>query len=259
MAEFSDIVSAVGRGAAQAGRFVGRKVSEGYQAIDPDVRRHIAQTPLLVYSLLDPRRPAVEAIPDDGHPPLVFVHGLGGSRGDFVLMALFLRAHGRKRAYRIHFDTTRDLSDRAEDLAAFVREVMDVNKVDSVDIVAHSLGGIISRLAIGRAGLEKHVHSLTTLGTPHAGTYPARFGATALLRGLRPKSEVVRELNRRGWPEGVRGVTCWSDADVLVLPSESAAVEGTTQIDMSPLTHYGYLISPRSWATVARALHSNES
>lgn len=255
MAEIRKILDAVARHARCALSATGRTLAEGYEAIDPDVRRHVAQTPLLAYSLLGPHGRPVVPLSDDGYPPLVFVHGLGGSSGDFLPMALFLRAHGRKRSYRVHFAAERSLYERADDLVTYIGEVLDANGAAQVDVVAHSLGGVIARLAIARGGLEAHVRSLTTLGTPHAGTYPARYGATAMVKNLRPGSPAVTELEAHGWPAGVRGATCWSANDVFILPPESAAVEGTEQIDLSPFTHYSYLLSPRSWATVARILN----
>ncbi|MET0344253.1 MAG: alpha/beta fold hydrolase [Polyangiales bacterium] len=39
-----------------------------------------------------------------------------------------------------------------------------------VNIIAHSMGGLDARLAIARLGLDAHVASLTTIGTPHHGT-----------------------------------------------------------------------------------------
>ena len=255
MAEFQDTMIAVGRALGAAGAFVGRKVADGYRAIDPDVGRHVAQIPLLASTLLGARAAEVEAAPDDGHPPLVFVHGLGGSRGDFLLMSWYLATLGRKRSYRVAFDTGASIEERGAWLATYLREVLAVNDADQVDVVAHSLGGVAARVALTDPDIASRVRVLITLGSPHGGTYPARYGNTETLRELRPDSQLVARLKSAGWPEGVRGVTFWSRADLFVLPPESAAVEGTERIELTPFTHYSYLISPKSWVAVARALN----
>ena len=254
MSEFGDGVRAVGRALGAAGAYVGGSIADGYRAIDPDVTRHVLQIPLLGYSLIGAREATIEALPDDGHPPLVFVHGLGGSRGDFLLMARYLAFLGRRRSYRIHFDADHGVAERAAALAATVRRVLAVNDAARVDIVAHSLGGVVARLVLLDYGLEDRVRTLVTLGAPLAGTYPARYGNTPILRDLRPDSALMTRLRGAPWPTAVRGVSFWSRNDLFVLPPESAAAEGTEQIDATPATHYSYLVHPRSWDAVADAL-----
>jgi hypothetical protein len=64
----------------------------------------------------------------------------------------------------------------------------------------------------------------------------------------------MRQLRRQPWPRQIRGVTLWSKNDLFVLPPESATLSGTKKIDMTPFTHYSYLIEPKSWETVRREL-----
>jgi len=116
------------------------------------------------------------------------------------------------------------------------------------------MGGIVARLAIHEHRLARSVRTLITLGTPHRGTYPARFANTNLTRELRPDSDLMSRLIKRPWPRRVRGVTFWSRNDLFVLPAQSAAAEGTDHVDVTPFTHYSYLIDPKSWAAVGRAL-----
>ena len=254
MADYQKILSAVGQATAQAGVFVGRKFADGYRSIDPDVMRHLAQVPLLSYSLLVSRHAVIDPGKSDGHAPLIFVHGLGGNRGAFLLMAWYLRLQGRRRSYKIHFESGQSFDEMAEALARFVCDVKKVTGEKKVEIVAHSMGGIVARLAIHEHRLTKSVKTLITLGTPHRGTYPARFANTNLTRELRPDSDLMSRLVKRPWPRRVRGVTFWSRNDLFVLPAESAAAEGTEQIEVTPFTHYSYLIDPKSWAAVERAL-----
>ena len=248
-------LAAVGRWLVGTGRFVGRSAAAAYRAVDPDVRRHVAQWPLLSYSLLGARRERVEAGEPDGHPPLIFVHGLGGSRGDFMLMAQYLRLHGRKRSYRVHLDGGQTLSELATALGQFVRAVHEATGEPQVELVAHSLGGLVVRLMLlEQADVVERIRTVITMGTPHNGTYPARFADTVITRELRPDSPLIGRLAATPWPRQVRGVTFWSKSDMLVLPPESAALDGTHQLEVTPFTHYSYLIDPRSWALVRREL-----
>lgn len=247
-------LATVGRGIIGAGRFVGRKASNAYLSIDPDLRRHVAQVPLLGYSLFGSRRDTIEPLEPDGHPPLVLVHGLGGSRGDFLLLAAYLKLHGRKRSYRIQFQPGHDVAQRAEALAGFVVEVLAVTGEPEVDLIGHSQGGLVVRLALIDHGLDELVRLAITLGTPHRGTAPARYADTAATRELRVDSPLMQRLADAPWPGTVQGVSFWSQSDMLVLPPESAALEGTSAIEVTPFSHYSYLIDPRSWALIRAEL-----
>lgn len=233
---------------------LGTKTGNVFSVVHHDVYRHLLQFPLLGYSLFAAKKVPVRAAKQDGFPPVILVHGLGGSRGDLLPMECYLRLHGRKRIYRIGLHGKNSVREMSRQLARFIRRVVKVNESPKVDIVAYSLGGIVSRLAILDHGLEEVVRSLVTMGTPHNGTMPARYANTVLTRSLCPGSPVMKKLKNSPWPKGVRGVSFWSKNDILVHPPETAAAEGTSQIDMSPFTHFSYLIDPRSWAAVQTAL-----
>jgi len=241
---------------AKLGKFVGRQVVDGYKMIDPDVTRHFAHFPILGYSLFVPRNDEIIRGKSDGNPPLVFVHGLGGDRGNFLLMDKFLWLSGRKRSYRIHLNPKSPITEMSRQLAGYITNVLDITGEPRVEIIAHSMGGVVSRMAILDFGLEKKVRTLITLGAPHNGTYPARYGCTDNILSLRPDSEIVTRLKKAGWPKNVKGFTLWSKNDLLILPAESAKVDGACQIDMTPLTHFSYLFDPRSWIMVEKCLSS---
>ncbi len=248
---------ATGKGLAATGRFVGTKVAEAYRGIDPDLRMHIAQLPLMSYSLFArSRRPPAAGTPD-GHPPLVFVHGLGGGRGDFGPMAWYLKRMGRRRSYSIHFQETGDVVARGAELAEFIREVVTVTGEPQVDLVAHSMGGLLARVAVVDHDLGSTVRRLVTMGSPHGGTFAARLGNTPVTHDLRPQSEFLERLAHCPLPPTVAVTSFWSNSDLVIMPPESAALAGSNQVDMTPSTHYGYLLEPRCWKAVYKALSSD--
>lgn len=252
MASFKEVMGTVGSSITKAGKFIGQKTAEGYKTIDPDVMRHLAQLPLLSYSLLVSRREKIDPQKPDGYRPLIFVHGLGGNRGNFLLMSWYLHLMGRKRSYKIHFEPGQTVDDMARALTQFIEDVKKVTGEEKVDIIAHSLGGLVARLAMNEFDADKSISTLVTLGTPHMGTYPARYANTSITRDLRPESDLIMRVNEKPWPEDVNGITFFSRNDLFVLPADSAKVEGTKQIDMTPFTHYSYLLDPKSWSTVGK-------
>jgi pimeloyl-ACP methyl ester carboxylesterase len=263
-----DLWARFGRGVAVSGRAVGRAagrvgkaVSSAYLAVDPDVRRHVGQLPLLGLTLLSPARDEVEPMEDDGARPIVFVHGLGGHRGNFLPMRAFLALCGRKRTYAIALDSSKPMEESAEDLRRFIDELFEKNALlpgSQIDVVGHSMGGLVARLAIDDEVTRSRVHTLVTLGTPHSGTYAARYGATRNLLDLRPDSAVMQRLRRqlpwRGAPTMPRLVSLWSKADVFLLPPEAGCAEGAESIEMPRFTHYSYLLLPMAWERVESVL-----
>ena len=249
-------LAATGRGLAVAGRFAARGAANAWRAIDPDIPRHLVQLPLLSYTLVAKRDVPVEAQAPDGHRPLVYVHGLGGNRGNFMPMGVWLRAGGRKRAWSVDFRGLSDIDAMAERLAGFLRRVLDVSPdADRVDLVAHSLGGVVARHVMIDHGIP--VGSLVTLGSPHGGTWAARYANTAILREIRPDGPRITRLQGTPLPDGVQATVLWSRADILIVPGENARLPGAVEVDMTPFTHYSYLIDPRSFANVADALAGN--
>ncbi len=243
-----------GQSLAKIGCAVGAKIIEAYRAVDPDVARHLMQIPLLSYSLFSSTEEVIHRGRPDGHRPVVFVHGLGGSRGDFLLMSTYFWMRGRRRSYRIHFERNQTIPQMSRTLSRFVKKVARVTGERKVDIVAHSLGGVVSRLALVDHGLSRHVATLVTLGSPHQGTHSARFGNTATVRELRPGSDLLARLARKRWPSTVHGICFWSRSDLMVVPAESAIAPGTQPVDATPFTHYSYLIDPKSWSAVRAAI-----
>jgi pimeloyl-ACP methyl ester carboxylesterase len=250
-----------GRAVGQAAVWIGRGVASAYTAVDPDVRRHVAQLPLMGLTLLSSRRRSVRRIDDDGRRPVVFVHGILGHPGNFLPMQKFLAYQGYKRSYAIALESIATMSASAEQLSRFIEEIIRVNDLGpdaTVDIVGHSMGGLVARLALENSATRARISTVITLGTPHLGTYAARFGATQNVLDLRPGSSVMTRLRSqlpwRGPPEQPRLFAMWSPSDVLLLPAEAACAPGADVIEMAGFTHYSYLLSPAAWGRVHAVL-----
>ncbi|MFH1466203.1 MAG: alpha/beta fold hydrolase [Pseudomonadota bacterium] len=251
----------LGTALGQAAVKTGQSAVAAYQAVDPAARRHLAQLPVMGLSMLGPRGAVVEPLPDDGHRPIVLVHGLAGHPGNFLALRQYLALKGRKRVYAIDFGSAENMDLMAAMLREFVATVLDRNALGDdaqVDIVAHSMGGLVTRLALEDAGLARRVACVITLASPHSGTYTARLGATTPTTELRPGSAVVERLARQlPWgnrPELPRLVALWSASDLIVLPGEGGQVPGAENIELPGYTHYSYFLEPDAWRLVHRVL-----
>jgi len=94
-------------------------------------------------------------------------------------------------------------------------------------IVCHSMGGLAVRAWLQTMKAEARVHHVVTIGTPHGGTWLARFGHGKNGLQMRLASEWQTGLNH-GMPEGRHALfTCWySTADNIVFPASTATLLG---------------------------------
>jgi pimeloyl-ACP methyl ester carboxylesterase len=96
---------------------------------------------------------------------------------------------------------------------------------ERIHLVGHSMGGVIARYYIQCLGGDERIHTLVTLGSPHAGTVPARLFPHALMRQLRPGSEVITALAQPAPGCRTRFVAFWSDLDQMIIPRSAARIE----------------------------------
>jgi triacylglycerol lipase len=245
-----------GRATGRAAMRAARTARDAYYAVDEDVRVHLAQAPFVGLSMLVSKRRAIRALPDDGHRPVLLVHGFASGPGVFLPLQLYLKVHGHRRTYAVSLPNE-GVEEMSAALSAAVLRVCRVNRLGKsgcVDIVAHSMGGLVARLALERPSIRRRVATLVTLGTPHGGTHAARYLAKSPARDLRPDSELLARLKRqmpwRGPPTHPRLVAFWSASDVLLLPSASARAEGARNVELRGFTHLSYLLDPRGFRRV---------
>ena len=100
---------------------------------------------------------------------------------------------------------TKTIAQNAEELARYIAGVKSATGAQTVDLVAHSMGGLISRYYIDRLMGNRDVAQLIMLGSPHGGTncasLPASLGfylpATLELRPAYLAEVFNRQITRR--------------------------------------------------------------
>lgn len=245
-----ECIEAVGGAAKKVGDGVGRLLGK----VSPDVWREFGYVSMLSYSLLLPRREQVVDRGADEYLPVVLVHGLGGNRGAWWPLRLFLKINGHRRIYAFGYEGG-TVEGHAADLRDFVDAVLRATGEVQVDVVAHSLGGIIARYAIQRLEMSAAVRTLVTLAAPHRGTYAARYANTPLTRPLRPESDLLRDLNGDDLARlPIRFFSVFSDRDVYVVPAERMTHPDAENVFLPDLSHSQFLVSPRVFRIVASCL-----
>ncbi|PLW67211.1 alpha/beta fold hydrolase [Streptomyces sp. SCUT-3] len=170
-----------------------------------------------------PRTPS----PDRARPPVLLMHGFVDNRSVFALLRRSLHRNGWTHVQALNYSPlTCDVRVAAALLARHVEEVCRSTGHRRLDIVGHSLGGLIARYYVQRLGGDARVRTLVTLGTPHSGTRAALLLAPhPIVRQMRPGSGLIGELAMPAPECRTRFVAFWSDMDQVMSPIEAARVE----------------------------------
>ncbi len=141
-------------------RMVGTEVSAlGAAALSMPLRF------VLDHERLDPAAP---------HPPLVLVHGFLGDPTNFLLFRRHLGARGISSFTSFSYPPRLDYQRLARRLGEMIEAVCLATGAAHVDVVGHSLGGLVARYLIEMAP-GTPVRRLVTLGAPYfANPLPTR-------------------------------------------------------------------------------------
>ncbi|TYR39461.1 lipase family alpha/beta hydrolase, partial [Streptomyces parvus] len=214
----------------------------------------------------DPPAPATTVLPalPSAAPPVVLLHGFIDNRSAFVVLRRTLARHGRRPVSLNYSPLTRDVRTAAGLLGRHVEEICARTGHSRVDIVGHSLGGLIARYYVQRLGGDRRVRTLVTLGTPHGGTAVAPgAGVHPIVRQMRGGSSVIEEL--RGPAPGCRTrfVSFWSELDQVMVPVGTACVDhpdlDAVNVRVTGIGHLALPVHPTVAAAVREALEAPEA
>jgi triacylglycerol esterase/lipase EstA (alpha/beta hydrolase family) len=122
-----------------------------------------------------------------------------------------------------------------------------------IDLVCHSLGGVVARCWLQELGGARRVDRCITLSTPHRGTYGAYWVASRIGRELRPDSLILQRLEAsRAGAERVKFTSVVAGSDNIVFPRVFASHEELVHVP--DVGHVGMLFSPTVLRTVADRL-----
>ena len=197
--------------------------------------------------------------------PILLIHGIGDNRSAFSVLRRTLRRRGYGRISTINYSPlTSDIRRAAADLGRQVERICAQTGYEQVFVVGHSLGGIIARYYVQCQQGHQRVHTLVTLGSPHAGTHLARLAPVArVARQLSPGSDLMRELAAPAPGCDTRFVSIYSNRDEVVLPNRSARLDhpdlAVTRLQVPGVGHLALLVNRAVMHAVAAALAARDT
>ena len=191
--------------------------------------------------------------------PTLLLHGYGQNRADFWVLGSRLRARGRGRLFAFNYWGFGAIDGIADLLRERVEAICEETGAEQLHIVAHSMGGLVSRYYIERLDGARRVRSLTALGAPLNGTERARVSPGRSCREMTPGSEFLRQLGPPNPPEGVRYHAVWSHADAVIVPAKSASLQGRgEEVVLDDCGHFSLLTRGRVASVVGLWLDEAE-
>ena len=157
--------------------------------------------------------------------PVVLVHGvLGFVRRTLTRLLSYAYFQGVEddladagvRVTSVALPATACVVDRARAL----RDAVEGVGGGRVNVVAHSMGGLDARWYVGRLGGHRRVASLTTIATPHHGTYAADWGGLRVGRALAGWRRLADlGVDARAFPDLTRAACEARNAELLDGPT----------------------------------------
>ncbi|HSV45027.1 MAG TPA: permease, partial [Ramlibacter sp.] len=173
------------------------------------------------------------AVPDllqgpglQGRRGVVFIHGFVCNRGFWTPWLRRMQADGRAFAAVNLEPVFGSIDDYVPIIDRAVAQVSQATGLAPV-LVCHSMGGVAARAWLrGRSPGLRAAH-IITIGTPHHGTWLARFSHLANGRQMRMGGDWLARLPAGNEGPDGPGFTCWvASCDNIVFPVATATLPG---------------------------------
>lgn len=182
---------------------------------------------------------------------VVLIHGYMGNTSSLLPVRAYLRTQGIKDVLSFRYDFNTGVETAARELRAFLRKQVRGGRID---LVCHSMGGLIASVYIHHLGGARRVDRCIMLGTPNRGTYSAYWLPSALGKTLRPDSALIEKLNA-AHAAGcrVKFTSIVAGSDHIIIPRVHAAT-GDDVIYLENVGHLGILFSPTAFRAIGERL-----
>jgi triacylglycerol lipase len=202
------------------------------------------------------RQPSIRE--SEEQTPVVLLHGFLGTRGVMYAIEHRLAKEGVP-VFSFSFGklNTSDIKESAYQLHEKIERLIAPIS-GKIDIIGHSMGGLVALYYIKRLGGHRRVRKLISMGTPYHGTWAALLGVATmgmLSRStwqLLPGSGFLRELLRGPLPPETSFYTIRATDDALC-PFERSNLDGSQDI-VVPYGHASLVISGRVYEEIRKAL-----
>jgi pimeloyl-ACP methyl ester carboxylesterase len=196
-----------------------------------------------------------------GVTPVLLVHGIYCNAGVWHRLLARLRREAVPNLFCLNLAPPFSGIDHfAQQLARRVDEICRACGAPQAIIVAHSMGGLVTRAWCARLNGRQRVARLVTIGTPHRGSRLARLVPGRCAAEMIPGSEWLARLEvdeARAPPPLSLCIFSWHDD--LVAPQDSAQLAGASALAFERLGHLQLLLDAAIHRRVAAEIAAARS
>ncbi len=190
-------------------------------------------------------------------PPVLFIHGFLHNPSAFAWLKQKMVLQGWRHFRAANLATVQHTIPRlSEQVLRTIHQMQKQYGVEQVDVIAHSMGGILARYVLQVLEQDGVIRKLITLGTPHQGTELSRYTWLEQLKELSPGSKTLQMLAQAPPLRKTQAVAVRGTLDVLLWPQERAHWDGVRNIELAGVGHAGLLFSQRVLQIVLAHLSS---
>lgn len=176
------------------------------------------------------------------YPPVVLVHGIDDTPAVFapLVPALARAGHRRIRAVAlVPNDGGLPLSGLARQLVAQTDAFLAETGAPRCDVVAFSMGSVISRYALQRLGLAERTRRFVAIAGPQQGTATAYLRWNPGAADMRFGSALLNDLNAdaAALTAKVPTTVIWTPLDLMIVPAWSSRLPGAAERLVPAIAH----------------------
>jgi len=180
---------------------------------------------------------------DPSRPGIVFVHGFMCNRGFWAPWLREARARGHACAAVNLEPMDCSIDDYVAIIERAVTRMAETTGRAPV-LVCHSMGGLAARAWLRQCGDPARLAHVVTIGTPHAGTWLARFSRRVNGLQMRVGCDWLQRLGPSEAAATGR-FTCWfSNCDNIVFPPSTATLPGADNRFLPGIAHVDMAFQP---------------
>ncbi|GLX07164.1 MULTISPECIES: esterase/lipase family protein [Microbispora] len=193
------------------------------------------------------------------HNPVVFVHGYTGNSTNFATLQAYLVANGWSagRLYGYNYNWAGSNVISAQGLAAFVNQIKASTGASKVDIVNHSMGGLVTRYYLQKLGGAANVDHVASLaGANHGTTYASACTINISCIEMLPGSAYIVSLSGDETPGSAKYGTWVSPCDGIIIPYTSTRLSGADNHTLACVDHLSILSNIQAMSGIRDLLNS---
>lgn len=192
--------------------------------------------------------------------PILLVHGFFSNRGMWIRMRQRLAVAHVGPVYTVTLEPiTGSIDAMVTALDARIEEILRATGQEKIVVVAHSMGGLVTRAYMAQSG-TKRIARFITLGSPHHGTRLAGWGLFECAAQMKYQGswlEMLADMEAAS-PPNVATLSIYTLNDDLVYPPESSALEWAENVPVSAVGHVGLMFSASVANRVISAIRKDQ-